>query len=43
MLQEVTGMDRLAAQIDIGGVPFKKIAGMIELPADKVFPAIRKL
>lgn len=43
LLHELTGMDRLVAQIDIGGVPFKKIAGMIELLADKVIPAIRKL
>jgi alkanesulfonate monooxygenase SsuD/methylene tetrahydromethanopterin reductase-like flavin-dependent oxidoreductase (luciferase family) len=43
LLRELTGMDRLVAQIDIGGMPFKKIAGMIELLADKVFPAIRKL
>jgi len=43
LLHELTGMDRLVAQIDIGGMPFKKIAGMIELLADKVIPEIRKL
>jgi alkanesulfonate monooxygenase SsuD/methylene tetrahydromethanopterin reductase-like flavin-dependent oxidoreductase (luciferase family) len=43
LLHALTGMDRLVAQIDIGGMPFKKIAGMIELLADKVIPAIRKL
>jgi alkanesulfonate monooxygenase SsuD/methylene tetrahydromethanopterin reductase-like flavin-dependent oxidoreductase (luciferase family) len=43
LLHELTGMDRLVAQIDIGGVPFKKITGMIELLADEVLPAIRKL
>jgi alkanesulfonate monooxygenase SsuD/methylene tetrahydromethanopterin reductase-like flavin-dependent oxidoreductase (luciferase family) len=43
LLHELTGMDRFVAQIDIGGMPFKKIAGMIELLADKVIPDIRKL
>jgi probable LLM family oxidoreductase len=43
LLHELTGMDRLVAQIDIGGMPFKKVAGMIELLADKVIPVIRKL
>ena len=42
LLHELTGMDRLVAQIDIGGMPFKKIAAMIELLADKVIPEIRK-
>jgi len=36
-------MERFVAQIDIGGMPFKKIAGMIELLAEKVIPEIRKL
>jgi probable LLM family oxidoreductase len=43
LLHELTGMDRFVAQIDIGGMPFKKVAGMIELLADKVIPAVRKL
>ncbi|MGX7002401.1 LLM class flavin-dependent oxidoreductase [Caballeronia sp. KNU42] len=43
LLHELTGMDRLVAQIDIGGMPFKKVAGMIELLAEKVIPAVRKL
>jgi alkanesulfonate monooxygenase SsuD/methylene tetrahydromethanopterin reductase-like flavin-dependent oxidoreductase (luciferase family) len=43
LLHELTGMDRLVAQIDIGGMPFSKVAGMIELLAEKVIPAIRKL
>lgn len=43
LLHELTGMDRLVAQIDIGGMPFRKVAGMIELLAEKVIPAIRKL
>jgi alkanesulfonate monooxygenase SsuD/methylene tetrahydromethanopterin reductase-like flavin-dependent oxidoreductase (luciferase family) len=43
LLHELTGMDRLVAQIDIGGMPFGKIAEMIELLADKVIPHIRKL
>ncbi len=43
LLHELTGMDRLVVQIDIGGMPFEKIAGMIELLAAKVVPEIRKL
>ena len=43
LLHELTGMDRLVAQIDIGGMPFEKIAGMIDLLAEKVLPHIRGL
>jgi len=43
LLHELTGMDRFVAQIDIGGMPFNKVAGMIELLAERVVPHIRKL
>jgi probable LLM family oxidoreductase len=43
LLHELTGMDRFVAQIDIGGMPFEKIARMIELLGEKVIPAVREL
>jgi probable LLM family oxidoreductase len=43
LLHELTGMDRFVAQIDIGGMPFDKIARMIELLAEKVIPHVRHL
>ncbi|CAD6553428.1 Alkanal monooxygenase alpha chain [Paraburkholderia hiiakae] len=43
LLHELTGMDRFVAQVDIGGMPFNKIAGMIDLLAEKVIPHVRGL
>lgn len=34
--------DRFMAQIDIGGLPFRKVADAIELMATQVLPAVRK-
>jgi hypothetical protein len=34
--------DRFMAQIDIGGLPFAKVANAIELLATEVMPAVRK-
>lgn len=39
---ELFGHQRFIAQIDIGGVPFKKVAASIELLATEVAPIIRK-
>jgi len=39
---ELFGHQRFMAQIDIGGIPFKKIAEGIELLATKVVPIIRR-
>jgi alkanesulfonate monooxygenase SsuD/methylene tetrahydromethanopterin reductase-like flavin-dependent oxidoreductase (luciferase family) len=39
---ELYGHQRFLAQIDFGGIPFEKIAQVIELLATKVAPAIRK-
>jgi alkanesulfonate monooxygenase SsuD/methylene tetrahydromethanopterin reductase-like flavin-dependent oxidoreductase (luciferase family) len=39
---ELFGHQRFLAQIDFGGIPFDKIAKMIELLATKVAPVIRK-
>ena len=38
----LTGMDRLLAQIDIGALPFRKVASVIELLATEVAPRVRK-
>jgi probable LLM family oxidoreductase len=43
LLHELTGMDRFVAQIDIGGMPYEKLAAMIELLAERVLPEVRKL
>lgn len=37
------GHDRFLAQIDIGGLPYDKVARSIELLATKVLPAMRRL
>lgn len=39
--RELFGHDRFLAQIDIGGLPYAKVARSIELLADKVKPALR--
>jgi probable LLM family oxidoreductase len=39
--RELFGHQRFLAQIDIGGVPFKTVAGMIELLAAEVLPAVK--
>jgi alkanesulfonate monooxygenase SsuD/methylene tetrahydromethanopterin reductase-like flavin-dependent oxidoreductase (luciferase family) len=39
---ELFGHDRFMAQIDIGGLPFEKVARSIELLAREVLPAINK-
>ena len=40
--RELFGHDRFLAQLDIGGLPFAKVARSIELLAAKVLPAIRQ-
>jgi alkanesulfonate monooxygenase SsuD/methylene tetrahydromethanopterin reductase-like flavin-dependent oxidoreductase (luciferase family) len=40
--RELFGHDRLLVQIDIGGLPFEKLAGAIELLATEVAPKFRK-
>jgi hypothetical protein len=35
--------DRFMAQIDIGGLPFEKVANAIELLGTEVLPAVRKV
>jgi alkanesulfonate monooxygenase SsuD/methylene tetrahydromethanopterin reductase-like flavin-dependent oxidoreductase (luciferase family) len=40
---ELFGHDRYLAQIDIGGLPFAKVARTIELLATKVLPAVKSL
>jgi probable LLM family oxidoreductase len=42
-LHELFGLRRFMAQIDIGGVPFKKIAEGIELLATEVAPMVREM
>ena len=39
---ELFGHQRFMAQMDIGGLPFKKVAESIELFATKVAPIVRK-
>jgi len=39
---ELFGHQRFIAQIDIGGMPFKKIAEGIELLATEVAPIVRR-
>ena len=39
---ELFGHQRFMAQIDIGGLPFKKVAESIELLATEVAPIVRK-
>ncbi len=39
---ELFGHDRFLAQVDIGGLPYAKVARTIELLATRVAPAIRK-
>jgi alkanesulfonate monooxygenase SsuD/methylene tetrahydromethanopterin reductase-like flavin-dependent oxidoreductase (luciferase family) len=39
--RELFGHDRFLAQIDIGGLPYAKVARSIELLATKVLPALR--
>jgi alkanesulfonate monooxygenase SsuD/methylene tetrahydromethanopterin reductase-like flavin-dependent oxidoreductase (luciferase family) len=41
--RELFGHDRFLAQIDIGGLPYAKVARAIELLATEVLPAIRAL
>ena len=40
--RELFGHDRFLAQVDIGGLPYAKVARSIELLASDVLPAIRK-
>lgn len=40
--RELFGHQRFMAQLDIGGMPFKKVAECIELLATEVAPAVRK-
>ena len=40
--RELFGHDRFLAQVDIGGLPYAKVANTIELLATHVLPAIRK-
>lgn len=40
---ELFGHDRLLAQIDLGGMPFARVAGIIEILGAEVLPAVRKL
>jgi hypothetical protein len=35
------GLDRFLAQLDLGGLPFAKVARAIELLATEVLPAVR--
>jgi alkanesulfonate monooxygenase SsuD/methylene tetrahydromethanopterin reductase-like flavin-dependent oxidoreductase (luciferase family) len=39
--RELFGLDRFLAQVDLGGLPFAKVANSIELLATKVLPAVR--
>lgn len=39
---ELFGHERFLAQIDIGGLPYAKVAGAIELLAGEVLPAVRR-
>jgi alkanesulfonate monooxygenase SsuD/methylene tetrahydromethanopterin reductase-like flavin-dependent oxidoreductase (luciferase family) len=36
------GLDRFLAQVDLGGLPYAKVAGTIELLASEVLPAVRR-
>jgi alkanesulfonate monooxygenase SsuD/methylene tetrahydromethanopterin reductase-like flavin-dependent oxidoreductase (luciferase family) len=40
--RELFAHDRFLAQIDIGGLPYAKVARAIELLATKVLPALRR-
>jgi len=40
--RELFAHDRFLGQVDIGGLPYTKVAGSIELLATQVLPAIRK-
>ena len=40
--RELFGHDRFLAQLDIGGLPYAKVAKSIELLATDVLPAIRR-
>lgn len=39
---EIFGHKRFIAQIDIGGIPFEKVAAGIELLATEIAPVVRK-
>ena len=39
--RELFGHDRFLAQVDIGGLPYAKVAQSIELLATQVLPAMR--
>ena len=39
--RELFGQDRFLGQVDLGGMPYAKVAMSIELLATKVLPAIR--
>ena len=39
--RELFAHDRFLAQLDIGGLPYAKVARSIELLASKVMPALR--
>lgn len=40
--RELFGLDRFLAQVDLGGLPYAKVASTIELLASEVLPAIRR-
>jgi hypothetical protein len=40
--RELFAHDRFLAQVDIGGLPYAKVANSIELLATHVLPAIRR-
>jgi alkanesulfonate monooxygenase SsuD/methylene tetrahydromethanopterin reductase-like flavin-dependent oxidoreductase (luciferase family) len=40
--RELFALDRFLAQVDIGGLPYAKVATTIELLATQVFPALRR-
>jgi alkanesulfonate monooxygenase SsuD/methylene tetrahydromethanopterin reductase-like flavin-dependent oxidoreductase (luciferase family) len=40
--RELFAHDRFLGQVDIGGLPYTKVAGSIELLATQVLPAIRR-
>ena len=40
--RELFGLDRFLAQIDLGGLPYPKVASTIELLANEVAPAVRQ-
>jgi alkanesulfonate monooxygenase SsuD/methylene tetrahydromethanopterin reductase-like flavin-dependent oxidoreductase (luciferase family) len=39
--RELFGHDRFLAQVDLGGMPYRKVAESIELLASAVLPAVR--